>query len=731
MWRTLKALQWIMFSERSLLVEDLIEACAIVPPLREQFDSEQQKILESLDLIDCLRGLVRIQPPLSEDEDMTLELRTHVVTMAHFSVNEYLHQLDTACFGIDASWFDKVFASSYLSQACFIYILEATSEAHSSTSKTMLEYADQSWPLHLATCIQATGRAQYAGEATNAALASKIRNLIEFPDLDMYDDCSSLRRHVQDIVQSYLDSNRCDELFGKLLRRTAHCGDGGLGNDSPERSIGNWQYAMTLYSPLEPGYFRFLVLHPAEKPEDTIRCSLVVDDLQNRARYAYLSYVWGTYKYPKYIYVDGEPLQITQGLSKALLGLRHNTNPAILWVDAICIDQADTMERSHQVSQMAEFVRYASFTLAWLPDECTNDAPQPKSLRNLYSQTFWHRRWVQQEIVLARDVSIQWGRVKMSWANIMLAVEEETLESEKEQLDQKTISAISYFSTLQELRVLLGEEHCSNQRLELQESLRPTKSLLRSEALLYALRSTLCSDSRDTLFAILPLMSIDEASRILVDYTLSTCHIMTNFAKMLLERSQGYHILSMVDSKGGAYNPPSWVPTWINMEDHPLAPGNAIPKQPKLYEASTKTPTFMVNEDALHVEGWLIGNIAHVAKISDIIRNDKMVEFERGLLVRVMLEDRCRDNPLRAFQRMTIQSRDWFTELPDASRLLSELESRGSRARRCIAKTASKLLANVPAYTAVGDVIAIFHGGEVPYVLRPGADWDWTLVGEW
>ena len=79
---------------------------------------------------------------------------------------------------------------------------------------------------------------------------------------------------------------------------------------------------------------------------------------------------------------------------------------------------------------------------------------------------------------------------------------------------------------------------------------------------------------------------------------------------------------------------------------------------------------------------------------------------------------------------MTVQSRVWFTELPDASRLLSELESRGSRARRCIAKADPELLANVPAHTAVGDVIAIFHGGEVPYVLRPG-DGNFDLIGEW
>ena len=171
------------------------------------------------------------------------------------------------------------------------------------------------------------------------------------------------------------------------------------------------------------------------------------------------------------------------------------------------------------------------------------------------------------------------------------------------------------------------------------------------------------------------------------------------------------------------------MPTWTGIEDHPLAPGDAITKQPKLYGASAAIRRYVVNGEALCVEGWLIGNIAHVAKIPDIMRNSRIIEFERESLVRVALEDRCRENPLCAFQRMTTQSRDWFTELPDASRLLSELESRGSRARRCFAKTDSKLLANVPARTAVGDVIAIFHGGEVPYVLRP--DDGFTLIGEW
>jgi len=694
-----------------------MEACAIIPPSREPFDSEQQKILECLDLIDCLSGLVRIEPPLSEDEETSLQLRTHFVTMAHFSVNEYLQQLNTSTrFGVASSWFEKGHASSYLSQACFIYLLDVTGEAQLTTSKTMLEYANQFWPVHLASYIQAKDDTQYAGEATSAALAAKIRNLIEFPDLDMYDDSSSLRQHVQDIVQSYLGPKRYNKLFGKILRSTAYRKDVGCSRDnSPKPTFEGLRYPVSLYPSLEPGHLRLLILHPAEEHEDLVRCSLVMDNLRNRAEYSFLSYYWGQYDSAglSLISVDGKPVWISPNLFGALHKLRTSSKPVAFWVDVMCIQHGNGLETHNQIARMADYVRYASSTQAWIPDECTDDAPQRTFLRNLYSQRYWHRRWIQQELILARDVRIQWARVKISWADLMHIVQEKVLEVCQEPPDEGTISAINYFSDLHELR----------------ESLRLNKPMFKAEAVLYMLRNTVTAYEMDLVPSILPLLSIDERSRLEVDENpLNFVHIMACFAKVSMERSRGYQILSMIDRTNYEL---SWVPRWRDIEDYPLVPGDSIPKQSKLYEASAAIPTFIVERYTLCIDGWLLGKISSAEKIAEIMQNGQSAEIGREKLVRVVLEDRCRESPLSAFQRMDTQSLNWFIELPDELRLSFELGYRGSRASRCIAETDAGLLANVSAHTRVGDVIAIFHGGEVPYVLRPVSDGEYILIGEW
>jgi hypothetical protein len=263
-------------------------------------------------------------------------------------------------------------------------------------------------------------------------------------------------------------------------------------------------------------------------------------------------------------------------------------------------------------------------------------------------------------------------------------------------------------------------------------------------------RSNVCTVPSDTLYSILPLLSIGEKRGLEIDYSAPFDYTMTRLETVLLKRSQSYHVLSMVS--GGprkarltspAYNDrdipqssarlmlPSWVLTWNHIEDHPLAPGRAIKKQPKLYEATATIPRFVVDGETLCVEGWLIGDIAHTTKIFDLIHNRKMVSFERETLVRIVLEDRFREFPRSAFQRINTHARDYFTELPEPSQLQSELKSRGSRACRYIAKTNSKLSANVPWNTRLGDVVAIFHRGEVPYVLRPEAGGYHILIGEW
>jgi hypothetical protein len=453
-----RALRWIMFAARSFWVEDLVEACAIFPPSGELFEVETRQHLQCLDLIEYLGGLVRIQPFLSEDEGMILEPRTHMITLAHFSVSEFLQRLDTVSYQIDSQFFERSSASMYMSRACLIYLAETLDNSRSSSDhSTMVDYANRAWNLHMATYLQSSKDTPYAQQATNAALASKIRNSVEFSNLTIYDDCDTLREYLRIIAQGCLDQQRYVNLLNALSRITKdqeHLYPSYDGEEPcAERAR---KFGVRLYPPLDPGCIRLLILHPAEDRGDHVRCSLIVDYLENRARYEYLSYIWGRSGYDGLIQVNRLPFRTMSNLSNALPGLRSSTKPVLLWVDAICIDQNNLEERNHQVSQMGDLVRCASNIRVWLSGECPEEYRYDtypgrvleKFLENFHAHEYWRRLWLLQGFVLAQDIHFQWGQTKLTWSDLMRIID----KLDQHPISQETASAIDYFSKIQELR---------------------------------------------------------------------------------------------------------------------------------------------------------------------------------------------------------------------------------------------------------------------------------------
>lgn len=73
-----------------------------------------------------------------------------------------------------------------------------------------------------------------------------------------------------------------------------------------------------------------------------------------------LSYVWGDPGDTDRITVDGCDFQATRNLIGGLRRLRSSRDARILWVDAICIDQANNQEKTQQVGMMAKIYMSAS-----------------------------------------------------------------------------------------------------------------------------------------------------------------------------------------------------------------------------------------------------------------------------------------------------------------------------------------------------------------------------------
>jgi hypothetical protein len=81
-----------------------------------------------------------------------------------------------------------------------------------------------------------------------------------------------------------------------------------------------------------------------------------------------LSYVWGHSARPREILIDGKSLPITSNLYAALRDVQADTigGAALVWVDAICINQEDSAERSAQIRLMRDIYHLASYVKVWL-----------------------------------------------------------------------------------------------------------------------------------------------------------------------------------------------------------------------------------------------------------------------------------------------------------------------------------------------------------------------------
>jgi hypothetical protein len=123
---------------------------------------------------------------------------------------------------------------------------------------------------------------------------------------------------------------------------------------------------------------RILVLHPAKNGEDPLRCSLshctygeiIANYVQ--LRYNAISYTWGTDERSQPLLVDDDSpkgaseVLITPHVKNMLHELRDKEDHVLLWIDAICLNQEDTEEKSVQVPRMDYVYRLAGKVIVWL-----------------------------------------------------------------------------------------------------------------------------------------------------------------------------------------------------------------------------------------------------------------------------------------------------------------------------------------------------------------------------
>jgi len=114
---------------------------------------------------------------------------------------------------------------------------------------------------------------------------------------------------------------------------------------------------------------RLLQVHSDKDLSKAVSCDLSVIDLDaDHAAFATLSYVWNidTEEKRDVISCGGQALSLTRNGHDALKHLRERLGSFTIWIDAICIDQANQEEKLNQVRLMGSIYSKASIVYVWM-----------------------------------------------------------------------------------------------------------------------------------------------------------------------------------------------------------------------------------------------------------------------------------------------------------------------------------------------------------------------------
>ncbi|PVH87903.1 hypothetical protein DL98DRAFT_581133 [Cadophora sp. DSE1049] len=448
-----------------------------------------------------------------------------------------------------------------------------------------------------------------------------------------------------------------------------------------------------IYHPLSPSTREIRLLHILpEQPgslllgPDPISCVLSHVSLDDKPTYHALSYTWDdeslgqSFEDPDdvkrkrrvlisgFIFLDGQAVEVTPNLWVALWHLRrganwfkehpdaeagefgemldrenptHFTYETPLWIDALCINQLDVLERNQQVQMMGSIYKSGQAVHSWtgldIPDTglfidmvqdfherfggsddakvevrkmLLNDDLQAswKPLPSIARRPYWDRLWIVQEYLLGLQCVVHIG-LRLISATHLTWVTRELLRS------QAVIGSSEWTTIDRETPIshTLQSRHSAFSYPNLSEVL----SIFRKHK---------CSDPRDKIYGLLGL-SGRSADGIRVDYTLDADtvyldairHMILNDQDLRLVFNPGRYSCHCPESQHTQSSLPTWVPDLRCLNDAPSAlivdhswkpTGNKIPRM----SAST-------HNNVLRCHGLLLGTINIIHTVNDTSAN--------------------------------------------------------------------------------------------------------------
>ena len=262
----------------------------------------------------------------------------------------------------------------------------------------------------------------------------------------------------------------------------------------------------------------------------------------------------------------------------------------MLWIDALCINQKDGQEKSHQLSRMLEIYSKAYNIRIWIGDEekkefsdeamnfiervvdlkdldrlvvpipdnpvSNNDtARRWAAFANLLKRPWFTRRWVVQEVASAKRASIQCGSVEKNWHDFADTIELFMAKLE----DIRKLYNLSEFSRIEPEALKYVESYgaeamvmATNNIFRKMGSDDVMERLWTIENLVMSLLTFEASNPRDTVYALLGIANDgpqgsrplrDEVDPLILDYDKHPLEVYIDFVQYCIKTSNSLDII--------------------------------------------------------------------------------------------------------------------------------------------------------------------------------------------
>jgi len=338
----------------------------------------------------------------------------------------------------------------------------------------------------------------------------------------------------------------------------------------------------------------------------TLKCTLGNAFLEtNCSTYEALSYTWGSNYSIRSIEVNSKPLHVTKNLEVALRRLRLPYTSRQLWIDAICINQEDDIERSEQVQLMRKIYTQAKQVIIWLGEASTSSdiamdffrlgSSQPdmkewfkttvvKTTRGNYTREwesvfrfqnkeYWRRTWIVQELMCATEIELFCGSRCVSWTAFISCISA-WYEVAHNTSDDVIRQSMAYIQTTQ-LHVMVTEVlagtyldlwtvprlrplQFERDRLAQRES--PSSRTLSD--FMFNHQGSHATDERDKIYAFAGISSDCQLPSFPIDYSVPAWTVYMNVLVYLLENTGKLDMMAYCGIGKQYGGRPTWTPSF-------------------------------------------------------------------------------------------------------------------------------------------------------------------------